>query len=68
MKIDSGNVSHLRHVSGTELLGGNSNDLKLLLKKVKGECAETGLQLYLKRTKMMTAEEFRNCNMNSEEI
>lgn len=68
MKIGGRNINNLRYADDTTLLAENSEDLKRLLMKVKGESTKAGLQLNVKKTKVMTTEELHNFKVDHEEI
>ena len=52
----------------TILLAESRNNLKLFLMKVKEESVQAGLQLNVKKTKIMTSEELHNFNVDNEGI
>ena len=53
-------ISNLRYADDITLLAENEEDLKHLLMNLKGQSLSMGLQLNLKKTKMMTTGNINN--------
>ena len=55
IKIAGGNINNLRYADDTTLMA-ESEELKSLLTKVKGESEKVGLKLNIQKTKIMAAD------------
>ena len=53
IKIDRGNINHLRNADDTTLMAESEEELKSLLMKVKEESGKAGLKLSIQKTKIM---------------
>ena len=53
IKIASRNINNLRYADDTTLMAESEEELKSLLKKVKGESEKVGLKLNIQKTKIM---------------
>uniref|UniRef100_A0A803TRD7 Reverse transcriptase domain-containing protein n=1 Tax=Anolis carolinensis TaxID=28377 RepID=A0A803TRD7_ANOCA len=53
VKIAGRNINNLRHADDTTLMAKSEEELRSLITKMKEESAKTGLQLNIKKTKMM---------------
>ena len=53
IKIDGRNINSLRYVNDTTLMAENKEELKSLLMKVKEESEKAGLNLNIKKMKIM---------------
>ena len=54
IKIGGRTIYNLRYADDTTLLTEEKEDMRKLLKKIKGESEKAGLMLNLKKTKRMT--------------
>ena len=55
IKIARRNISNLRYADDTTLMAESKEELKSLLMKVKEESKKAGLQLNIKKTKIMAS-------------
>ena len=53
IKIGGRNINNLRYTDDTTLMAESEEELKSLLKKVKGEREKVGLKLNIQKTKIM---------------
>ncbi|KAF7254511.1 Copine-5 [Varanus komodoensis] len=67
VKIGRRHFNNLRYMNDTILLAESSNDSKQLM-NMKEESAKEGLQLNIRKTKIMTTEELQNFTVSNEEI
>ena len=68
IKIDGRKINDLRYANGTTLLANKPKDMKGLVKKLKEESIRAGLQLNLKKIKVMTTGTINNFTVGNEEI
>ena len=55
IKIGGRNINNLRYTDDTTLMAESEEELKSLLKKVKGEREKVGLKLNIQKTKIMAS-------------
>ena len=55
IKIAGRNMNNLRYADDTTLMAESEEELKSLLRKVKGESEKAGLKLNIKKTKIMAS-------------
>ena len=55
IKIAGRNINNLRYADDTILMAESEEELKSLLKKVKGEGVKAGLKLNIQKTKIMAS-------------
>ena len=55
VKIAQRNINNLRYADDTILMAESEEELKSLLKKVKGEGVKAGLKLNIQKTKIMAS-------------
>ena len=55
IKIAGRNMNNLRYADDTTLMAESEEELKSLLRKVKGESEKAGLKLNIKKLKIMTS-------------
>ena len=68
IKIGGRKINNLRYTDSTTLLADKLENLKQLVKRLKGESARAGLQLNLKKSKIMTTRTINNFTIDNEEI
>ena len=67
IKIARRNIKHLRYADDTTLMA-ESEGLKSLLMKVKGEREKAGLKLNIQKTKIMTSSPITSCQIDGETV
>ena len=55
IKIGGRNINNLRYTDDTTLMAESEEELKSLLKKLKGEREKVGLKLNIQKTKIMAS-------------
>ena len=55
LKIGGRNINNLRYADGTTLMAEHEEELMSLLRKVKEESGEVGLNLNIQKTKIMAS-------------
>ena len=53
IKVAGRNINNLIYADDTTLMAESEEELKSLLRKVKGECEKAGLKLNIQKTKLM---------------
>ena len=67
IKIARRSISNLRYADDTTLMA-ESEGLKSLLMKVKGEREKAGLKLNIQKTKIMTSSPITSCQIDGETV
>uniref|UniRef100_A0A803T8A9 Reverse transcriptase domain-containing protein n=1 Tax=Anolis carolinensis TaxID=28377 RepID=A0A803T8A9_ANOCA len=68
VKISGRNINNLRYADDTTLMAENEEELRSLITKVKEECAKAGLQLNIKKTKIMATRPIDNWQIEGENV
>ena len=68
IKIAGRNINHLRYVDDTTLMSETEEELKSLLKKVKGESENVGLKLNFQKTKIMASGPITSWEIDGETV
>ena len=68
IKTAGRNINNLRYVDDTTLMAESEEELKSLLIKVKEESEQAGLQLNIKKTKIMTSGPITSWQIDEETI
>ena len=68
IKIDRGNINHLRNADDTTLMAESEEELKSLLMKVKEESEKVGLKLSIQKTKVMTSGPITSWEIDGETV
>ena len=68
IKTAGRNINNLRYVDDTTLMAESEEELKSLLIKVKEESEKAGLQLNIKKTKIMTSGPITSWQIDEETI
>ena len=61
IKIAGRNINNLRYAEDTTLMAESEEELKTLLRKVKGESETVGLKLSIQETKIMASGPITSC-------
>ena len=67
IKIAGRNINHLRYADDTTL-EAESEELKILLLKVKEECEKVGLKLNIQKTKIMASGPITSWQIDGETV
>ena len=67
IKIARGNINNLRYADNTTLMA-ESEELKSLLMKVKGESEKVGLKLNIQKTKIMASSSITSWQIDGETV
>ena len=68
IKIAGRNISNLRYADDTTLIAESEEELKSLLKKVKGEIEKAGLKLSIQKTKIMASSPISSWQIDGETV
>ncbi|XP_062814690.1 leucine-rich repeat-containing protein 4C isoform X2 [Anolis carolinensis] len=68
VKIAGRNINNLRYADDTTLMAESEEELKSLITKVKEESAKAGLQLNIKKTKIMATTPIDNWQIEGENV
>ncbi|XP_062826487.1 uncharacterized protein LOC134296190 [Anolis carolinensis] len=68
VKISGRNINNLRYADDTTLMAESEEELRILITKVKEESAKAGLQLNIKKTKIMTTRPIDNWQIEGENV
>ena len=68
INIAGRNINNLRHAVDTILMAESEEELKSLLKKVKGESEKVGLKLSIQKSKIMTSGPITSWEIDGETV
>uniref|UniRef100_A0A803TXW0 ribonuclease H n=1 Tax=Anolis carolinensis TaxID=28377 RepID=A0A803TXW0_ANOCA len=68
VKISGRNINNLRYADDTTLMAESEEELRSLITKVKEESAKAGLQLNIKKTKIMVTRPIDNWQIEGENV
>ena len=68
IKIAGRNINNLRYADDTTLMAESEEELKSLLKKVKGESEKVGLKLSIQKSKIMTSGPITSWEIDGETV
>uniref|UniRef100_A0A803T5B0 ribonuclease H n=1 Tax=Anolis carolinensis TaxID=28377 RepID=A0A803T5B0_ANOCA len=68
VKISGRNINNLRYADDTTLMAESEEELRSLITKVKEESAKAGLQLNIKKTKIMATRPIDNWQIEGENV
>ena len=68
IKITRRNINNLRYADDTTLMEESEEELKSLLKKVKGEIEKAGLKLNIQKTKIMASSPISSWQIDGETV
>ena len=68
IKIAGRNINNLRYADNTTLMAESEEELKSLLKKVKGEIEKAGLKLSIQKTKIMASSPISSWQIDGETV
>ena len=67
IKIAGRNINNLRYADDTTFMAESEEELKSLLKKVKGESEKVGLKLNIQETKIMASGPITSCQIDGKQ-
>ena len=68
IKIARRNINNLRYTVDTTLMAGSEEELKSLLKKLKGKSEKVGLKLNIQKTKIMASGPITSWKIDGERV
>ena len=68
IKIAGRNINNLRYADDTTLMAESEEELKSLLRKVKGESEKVGLKLNIQKTKIMASSPITSWEIDGETV